>query len=167
MTILAVYEDDLTYHVAERLFKRVAVAAESDYELHLTLRSFDLLADPELGTQAANFARVADLVLVSAYRHGRWPRAVRQWLELWAGADPAQHGGLAALLVRHGHHDAVREAGPAQHGGLAALLVRSPAGAHAADERCASLEHLARVSGRDFFFAKDIILGTREVQSSL
>jgi len=143
MTILAVYEDDLTYHVAERLFKRVAVAAESDYELHLTLRSFDLLADPELGTQAANFARVADLVLVSAYRHGRWPRAVRQWLELWAGADPAQHGGLAALLVR------------------------SPAGAHAADERCASLEHLAQVSGRDFFFAKDIILGTREVQSSL
>ena len=44
----------------------------------------------------------------------------------------------------------------AQHGGLAAVLVRPQAAASAARERCAALEQLAQLSGRDFFFAKDV-----------
>ena len=83
-------------------------------------------------TATASDAAAADLILLSVHGQGNWPPSVERWMELLVSERAAQRGGLAAVLVR------------------------PQAAASAARERCATLEQLAQLSGRDFFFAKDV-----------
>ena len=132
IAIMIVYEDYLTCLVAERLFDRLAARLTGDCEIYLTLRSFDVLAVPALGELAAAEAREADLVLFSVHAQGKWPSSIEHWMALFVGGFPAQHGGLAALLVQP-----------------------SPAPPET-NVRRSVLEHLAGRSGRDFFIAREV-----------
>jgi len=133
MGIMIVYEDYLTSLVAERTFDHITARLGSDCEIQVAVRSFDVLTIPPLMEQAACEAKASDLVLLSIYGHGKWPAAVESWMEMVVGKGVAQHGGLAALLVRE-----QRDASAAN------------------GERRAALEQLAQLSGRDFFVAKDV-----------
>ena len=132
LRIMIVYEDLLTCRVAERVFDQITARMASDCEIYLTLRSFVVLAIPTLVEQAVSDAAAADLILLSVHGQGNWPPPVERWMELLVSERAARHGGLAAVLVR------------------------PQAAASAARERCAALEQLAQLSGRDFFFAKDV-----------
>jgi len=132
LRIMIVYEDLLTCRVAERVFDQITARIGSDCEIYLTLRSFAVLTIPTLVEQAVGDAAAADLILLSVHGQGNWPPSVERWMELLVSERAAQHGGLAAVLVR------------------------PQAAASAARERCPALEQLAQLSGRDFFFAKDV-----------
>jgi hypothetical protein len=132
LAIMIVYEDYLTCLLAERLFDRLAARLTRDCEIYLTLRSFDVLAIPALGELAAAEAQQADLVLFAVHAQGKWPSSIENWMGLFVGDIPAQHGGLAALLVQP-----------------------SPAPPET-NARRSTLERLAGRSGRDFFIARDV-----------
>lgn len=137
IAIMIVYEDYLTCLVAERAFERVATRLSQDGDLYLTMRSFEVLAIPALASLAADEACASDLVLFSVYRSGPWPRPMKKWMDLLGACEAGgRRGGLAALLVKPKRKERTRSGG--------------------AGERQALLEHLARLSGRDFFFARDI-----------
>jgi hypothetical protein len=133
LSVMIVYEDRLTYRVVERISDRLVIEADLGCSLRLTLRSFDALAVPCIGQLAAREASEADLVLLSIYERGSWPPAVAKWME-WMGEQTAQHGGMAALLVKSSDYPP------------------------AADERRDTLERTALISGRDFFIAKEVLL---------
>ncbi len=138
LNITIVYEDPLTFRVAERISDGLVVAADSGCCVRLTMRSFDVLGIRSIRELAVAEAKEADLLLFSIYEHGEWPAGVARWMELLCSEPMTQHGGFAALLVKSPFH-------PPDAAG-----------------RRGALEQMASNCGRDFFIAKDVWLGRPE-----
>lgn len=99
---ILVYEDRSAGLRAKEMSDRLATMLEPECHVSTEAWNFALLNDPQLREVAAEDARHAHMVIISAHKITALPPHVKTWLEDWL---PAREGGKGALVFLLGDKD--------------------------------------------------------------
>ncbi|HEY1172185.1 MAG TPA: hypothetical protein VGH19_12500 [Verrucomicrobiae bacterium] len=99
---ILVYEDRPAGLRAKEMSDRLATMLEPECHVTTEAWNFALLSDSLLRDVAAEDARQAHMVIISAHKITALPTHVKSWLEEWL---PAREGGKGALVFLLGDKD--------------------------------------------------------------
>jgi len=94
--VVAVYENNPAREHALRFCDDLA-GKPSDLDIHWC--AFNVLRDPQHGTEAANRAATADMILFAVTSEGDLPGEVKLWIERWLNRRGEREGALVGLVM--------------------------------------------------------------------
>ncbi len=97
-SVVVIHEDATARQQAVAFCDQLVARFWERFEFEVNWWPFDLLKDPVPAKEAAEKARRADVVLVTASPEGDFPVAVKAWIETWLGQRGDREGLLVGLL---------------------------------------------------------------------
>jgi hypothetical protein len=92
------YEDLTAGNRVMRVFDSLVHHCGRDLAFSSDMWKFDTLRCPAIAKLAAQDARQADIVIISAHGSEELPEELKSWLHQWIGRGPAHPAALVALL---------------------------------------------------------------------